>query len=184
MLKNCIVCNTQFETSHGKKTICSLDCKTINRRKIANEWNKANPEKLKQIRKTTQLKRVASGDSKKYQQARRATKDGYADRFMGRIKAHNPTTDVSREYLLSIFGDQCAVTNVPFQFIRNGKNSFENPYAPSIDRIDSKLPYQVDNIQVVLSAINFAKNAMSMKDFTNVWRDITKSWAALTKGEY
>lgn len=103
---------------------------------------------------------------------------------MERIKANNPSSDITREYLYSVFDDQCAVTSVAFRFIRDGKNSFENPYAPSIDRIDSKLPYQVGNIQIVLSAINFAKNAMTMEDFTNVWRDITKSWAALTQGEY
>jgi hypothetical protein len=137
------------------------------------------------MNKRHSAKRKANGKLKAYQVARRSSKSGYIDRFLERIRHQNPNTDITRDYLLSLFADACAVTGVAFVYDRSGgTTSFQNPYSPSIDRIDSKLPYQVGNVQVVLSAVNFAKNAMSMEDFIKVWRDITKSWNALTQGNY
>lgn len=161
--------------------MCSSDCVDERNRIKAREWGLVNKDKVRVSNKKTQRKRIENGKMHSYQVARRNTKEGYIDRFMERIKANNPATDVTREYLSGLFGNSCIVTGVPFKFEREGKTSFENPYSPSIDRIDSKLPYQVGNIQVVLSAINFAKNAMSMKDFIKVWSDITRSWQALTQ---
>lgn len=184
MERNCVVCGELYESPTRTKT-CSPECKLKHKRTSVKIWSKANPDKVALTRKKTQLIRIANGSSKTYQAARRCTKAGYLDRFLERARCMNPSTDITRDYLDQIFGSTCAVSNVPFRLDRpGGQTSFENPYSPLIDRIDSTLPYQVGNVQIVLSAINFAKNAMTMEDFTNVWRDIVSSWAALTKGHY
>lgn len=184
MNKVCLVCGGCFETNHHRKILCSADCVAERNRIKALNWAHANQAKVQLSNKVSLKKRIESGKSKSYQQARRNTKEGYLDRFVERTRSLNPATDLTRSDLLSIFGDVCAVSGVPFKFAREGRTSFENPYSPSIDRINSKLPYQRGNVQIVLSAINFAKNAMTMEDFTDVWREITKSWAALTQGHY
>ena len=184
MLKQCAVCSASFEANHHRKTICSPDCVDERNRIKAREGGLANKEKVRKSNQLTQRKRIENGKFRQYQLTRRSSKAGYLDRFLERARMVNPSTDLTREYLDGIFGDKCSVTGVPFCFDRAKGTGFKNPFAPSIDRINSALPYQTGNIQVVLTAVNFAKNEMSMEDFTLVWQHISKSWAALTKGAY
>ena len=149
-------------------------------RQKANQWNADNPDKVREMNRATQMRRLENGKFREYQLARRSSQAGYLDRFLERARLVNPGTDLTRSYLKNIFADQCAVTGVPFNYDRKNGTGFQNPFAPSIDRIDSSLPYQQGNIQIVLTAVNFAKNEMSMKDFVSVWGQITASWAALT----
>lgn len=183
MLKTCVICANVFEATTRLNT-CSDPCKREKGRIKAREWSARNPESVSKSNKATQQRRHANGKFQEYQLARRSSKAGYLDRFLERSRAEHTSTDLTREYLSSLFGTSCAVTGVPFSFDRKLGTGFQNPYAPSIDRIDSALPYQVGNIQIVLTAVNFAKNQMSMHDFTRVWRSITSSWAALTEGAY
>lgn len=48
----------------------------------------------------------------------------------------------------------CAVTRIPFRFIGPDTRKIRNPFAPSIDRVDSALGYTRDNARVVLYAFN------------------------------
>lgn len=183
MIKNCVRCGSEFETT-TKKLTCSEICRT---KKILSEkaqWRRDNKPSIARSNQKIGISRRDSGKQRAYQLKRRSSKAGYTDRFLERIRTMHPASDVLRSHIENLFGDACAVTGVPFKFDRAGKTSFENPYAPSIDRISSKLPYQIGNIQIVLSAVNFAKSAMDMDEFTKVWRDITKSWLALTQGVY
>lgn len=50
---------------------------------------------------------------------------------------------------------QCAITQMPMTFKRN------DPYAISIDRIDSTIGYTRTNVQLVCQWVNFAKNKLS-----------------------
>lgn len=47
----------------------------------------------------------------------------------------------------------CELTGLPFNLLQN-QNTFQNPYAPSLDRIDSSLGYLDSNVRVVLVAVN------------------------------
>lgn len=106
-------------------------------------------------------------------QVRRKTKAGYADRFMERLKLRTPDTDIDRGYLMSVFNDNCAITNRPFEYEKT-YNSYHNALAPSIDRIDSKIGYYKGNIQIVLSCINRMKNDMPNPEFLELWKVLTE----------
>lgn len=184
MKKICSICQKEFITKHSRKTACSQECVKERNRQKSNQWYADNPDKVREMNRATQKRRVENGKVQAYQLARRSSKAGYADRFLERARKINPETDLTRNYLKSIFADTCAVTGVPFNYDRRNGTSFQNPFAPSIDRIDSSLSYQQGNIQIVLTAVNFAKSEFSMSDFVSVWRQITASWPALTQGNY
>ncbi len=178
MIKTCLICQTSFE-SQTRAVTCSQECWEKHRNAKNRKWTQQNPEKAKAQYKETRTRRHENGKATAYQKTRRSSKAGYLDRFMERIRVEHPASDITRDYLESLFGDVCAVCGVPFVFERTGGGAFTNPYAPSIDRIDSAIPYQRGNIQIVLSTINFAKNAAPMPVFIQVWKDITASWSAL-----
>lgn len=184
MNKICHECGGSFESNHFKKLTCSPSCAAALRKATKLKWVADNKERTSEYNKKTQAKRIANGKMLAYQQSRRASKAGYLDRFMERIKKECPNSDISREYLDSIFGSSCAVTGVPFQYSKRKYQYLRNPYSPSIDRIDSSKEYMRGNVQVVLTTVNLAKTDMSMKDFTEVWGSILKSWGALTQGKY
>lgn len=107
-----------------------------------------------------------------YRQERRHTKSGYVDRFIERAKKHTKDTDLTRETVLDVFGDTCSITNKPFEYV-NRFNSYHNPLAPSIDRIDSTKGYYKGNIQIVLSCINRMKNDSPNEEFLELWKALT-----------
>lgn len=176
--KQCILCSRTFIANHHNRSLCSDECIRISREVS----NKKYLDRNRDVVNARARARKKENWDLYYQKivARRRTKDGYADRFMERIRNKTPGTDISREYLLSIFGDRCNLTGVKFRFGINELTSFQNPYAPSVDRIDSSRGYVVGNVQIVLIAINLAKNEMSMEAFKLVWSDIVKNWKALT----
>lgn len=67
---------------------------------------------------------------------------------------HNITTD---DIMPQILNGHCQATGMKFDFGRPKTGQHTNPLAPSIDRIDSKGGYTIDNIQIVTWAYNRAK---------------------------
>lgn len=179
MLKQCSECGTEFETRH-KTLSCSEICKKKKLDRTSRAWAKANPDKVRLHRKSTRTK--SKPKRALYRKARHKTVAGYIDGFLYRIKIATPDTDIDREFLKRICGEVCAISKVPFKFDRQGGTSFTNPYAPSVDRIDSSRGYYKDNVHCVLVAINFAKNQMSMESFLSVWADVI-SYGALMQCE-
>lgn len=59
----------------------------------------------------------------------------------------------------------CAITGIPFALSEPGKR---NPYAPSLDRINSRKGYTKDNVRVVLHAVNLALSDWGDEVFTRV----------------
>jgi hypothetical protein len=56
-------------------------------------------------------------------------------------------------------GGHCMLTGLPFRETAVGTGRARRPYAPSLDRIDSREPYSRRNCRLVLQAVNFALNA-------------------------
>jgi hypothetical protein len=54
-------------------------------------------------------------------------------------------------------GWRCAVSGTPFSLIEVGHKN-QKPYAPSIDRVDSRQGYDRGNCRIVCVAVNFALN--------------------------
>jgi hypothetical protein len=54
---------------------------------------------------------------------------------------------------------RCAVSGLPFNLGVVGDGQAKRPFAPSLDRINRHMPYQRDNVRLVVSIANFAMNA-------------------------
>lgn len=83
--------------------------------------------------------------------------------FRKAIRAnHRPHLDAA--FLIRMFaaqGGRCAITGIPMTMVRGDLNRMN----ASIDRIDSKVGYRRDNVQLVCLAVNLMKLDMSMDDF-------------------
>lgn len=174
MLKNCTVCDGRFETSR-RTTTCSVRCLAVQTRRNKKAWNDANKEKISSMNVSTRAKRRDCGKAAEYRKKRRATKEGYVDRFMERATSSCPETDLTREYLLGLMeSGACCVSGVEFTY-ENEYNCFHNPKAPSIDRIDSNKGYFKGNVQIILACLNRMKNDMPNEDFLVLWRDLREN---------
>ena len=82
-----------------------------------------------------------------------------------RAKVYGFEFDLSKQLIIEkLKKGICEVTKIPLEFTK-----FDlNPYAPSIDRIDSSKGYLDDNIQITCMIYNFCKNQFEeeqVKDF-------------------
>lgn len=59
---------------------------------------------------------------------------------------------------------RCKVTGIPFHASHPFEMRKENPWTPSLDRIDSNLGYTPENVRLVCKIFNLAKNAYSDED--------------------
>lgn len=60
----------------------------------------------------------------------------------------------------------CALTGIPFSPVRHGEK--RNPYAPSIDRIDSRGGYTMSNVRIVLLSVNLALSDWGEAHFAEI----------------
>lgn len=79
-------------------------------------------------------------------------------------------TDIESKISLGV----CELSKLPFDF-SVPKNSYTNPYAPSVDRIDNSKGYTKDNIRVVLSSINIALNDHGLKTMLPIFESLLKN---------
>jgi hypothetical protein len=64
-------------------------------------------------------------------------------------------------------GGMCQITGISFA-PKPVDSYFRNPYAPSLDRIDSSKGYHKDNVRLVLCAVNTAMNEWGLKLFDQI----------------
>lgn len=69
----------------------------------------------------------------------------------------------------------CNYTKLPMKPYKEHTNKFD---LASLDRIDSKKPYQKGNIQFIICALNLAKNSENDKDFVNFLKQISRMLAS------
>lgn len=79
---------------------------------------------------------------------------GTERRVVSARRACQITADYIQELLIKSRG-VCSVSGIPLSFERPDPQ-MRNPWAPSLDRIDSALPYQRGNVRVVCAAANLA----------------------------
>jgi hypothetical protein len=53
---------------------------------------------------------------------------------------------------------RCELTGIPFSLSWVHGNKHRRPFVPSLDRVDSMLPYTYENCRLVLCAVNYALN--------------------------
>ncbi len=78
----------------------------------------------------------------------------------GRARKRGESFDLTIDFLVSLWERQegrCALSGLAFHDEPFDKAHVKRPFAPSIDRIEPSLPYTQDNVQLVCTAVNFAR---------------------------
>ncbi len=66
----------------------------------------------------------------------------------------------------------CEVTGIGYDYTKPKPHYNANPFAPSLDRIDSRKGYTYKNTQVVIWAFNVAKSFLDPADFAKLRRGL------------
>ena len=114
--------------------------------------------------------------AKAYKEKVESTVEGRAslmrNRCKQRAKKYGYEFDLDKDLIINkLKKGVCEATNIPLVI----SNLDYNPYAPSIDRINSNKGYTNDNIQVTSMIYNFCKNKFTseqVNDFINKLKNI------------
>jgi hypothetical protein len=130
-----------------------LSCSTIHRNKSANyNSNKKLPQ-----------------NQKGYKQK----KDTRFTWYIARARSRGKNNGLTSEMLENLWNKQkglCAISNISLILHDECK---DNRYLASLDRIDSSLPYQEDNIQFIALPLNLAKQAFDNKEFISFLKEVS-----------
>ena len=101
--------------------------------------------------------------------------EGRATRMLDAAKRRHDLK-ISREWLIAkLKSGVCEITGIPFSFIKD-KRYKNNPYAPSLDRIDSQIKeYTEKNTRVVLVAVNLALSEFGEKTMMPILKAMVDS---------
>jgi len=94
-------------------------------------WAEKNPQRNREIHDLSRIKRTC------------------------KIKGYNFNLD--KEWMQENYSKCCTMTGLKFDFSAIDDKYKQNPFAPSVDRIDSSRGYTKDNCQVVIWIYNRAK---------------------------
>lgn len=139
----------------GRKLFCSLSCSTSHRNKTAiltHHW------KLPQ-------------NQKGYKQLKDTRFTWYLNRARSRKKNNGLTVEMLDEVWTKQKG-LCAISNISL-FLHG--DCVDNRYLASLDRIDSSLPYQKDNIQFIALPLNLAKQTLHNNEFISFMKEVAAS---------
>lgn len=97
------------------------------------------------------------------------TIEGRTRRIFQRAKCRAKRDEITftiteEEVLRLLLVGKCAQSGILFD-LQGKKNTFRNPFAPSIDRIDSMLGYEKGNVQLVCNMFNSGKGEHDEIDF-------------------
>ena len=84
-----------------------------------------------------------------------------------RAKTYGILFDLDKDFLLQLYISQrgrCSITDIPFEFPKVEQFGMR-PFAPSVDRIDSKLGYTKDNVRFVCAVVNLSLNQFGIDIF-------------------
>lgn len=96
-------------------------------------------------------------------------------KYKGSAKRRKIKFDLTIEQLENKWRQQnglCAYTGIKLTLPQNSR---DESYNASIDRIDSKLPYTISNIEWVIKEVNVMKQSYSKKEFLNICHSIVKN---------
>jgi hypothetical protein len=155
-----------------RKIYFSEEEKKEAKRKNAKKYYESPKGKLFRTEYDKEYKLKNRDSIREYQRKRRKSKQGYLDRFTENAKIRTPDTDITREYLETIFNDFCSITKVSFQYEKSYE-AYHNALAPSIDQINPGKGYYKGNVQIVLNCINRMKNDMPNEEFLELWGALT-----------
>ena len=76
-------------------------------------------------------------------------------------------TKKDADYLFKRAGKRCELTKIPFDFSKNTRYT-KRPFVPSIDRIDSRKGYTMNNCRVICLMANIAVNEWGEELFSKL----------------
>lgn len=133
------------------------------RLEASRRWREKNPERVKAAGRAGMARyRTENPPLYWFKHLRKRAEDG------GRV------FDLTEEFLAELLGPMvCSVTGLPLQHTstcgpRDGQ--VKNPWAPSVDRIDSKGGYTKDNVRITCWAFNMAKGPWNEEVFAKMAR--------------
>jgi hypothetical protein len=115
--------------------------------------NKANKYGLQAYCKPCSTKVSNEYQSTPIGRAKRLIKD--TKKNVDGKRAYLEKTLTVKDILPALEFGKCQLTGLSFDF-QSAETTHKNPYAPSLDRIDSQKGYTKENVRVVLSAVNDA----------------------------
>lgn len=134
---------------------------------ICNQYLQSNSVQRPQFRDEYIINSAKEKKDRKY----RETLNGTINLLLkGAIKRSKSNIEIDKDYLLELFikqNNKCALTHIEFD-LNLYKNKQENPFRPSMDRIDSSKGYTKDNIRLVCVAVNFALNEFGEETFKQI----------------
>jgi len=180
-MTECMVCGAEI-VSKIRKVTCSQECYGIYDKTRKAAYRNANKEKLrlynKQYRKKNLEKCRASSlrSRDKFMASIEHRPDKRIDLLMRSCrlsaKRKNIAFELSSAVIMTLIksqNEQCALTGISFDWGFGGEHR-ANPFAPSIDRKDSRKGYTYDNIQIVCYIVNLGKNEYPIELYDRVCR--------------
>lgn len=79
-------------------------------------------------------------------------------------------TEKEVKFIFEKQGRKCAVSGLDFDLTNKGDSgtAFRRPFAPSLDRIDSTVGYELGNVRIVCCAVNLALNEWGLNTFLKI----------------
>lgn len=135
---------------------------------------------------TTEAKRLANanwyeknkGKARKLNQAWRESTPASALLYSCRksAKARGLECSLTLEQVIELARPMvCSVTKLPLRWDKEG-DSFRNPWAPSIDRLDNSRGYHPDNVRLVCCAFNIMRSDFSDDVVRTLARAVVENW--------
>jgi hypothetical protein len=165
MLKNCIICDTEFETIGNKKT-CSLRCSEENRIIMIRDYTRNHPHTLEKKRQYRQ---------ERYQKKRNDPAFFKKEMFIElRARARRKGIKFNIELEDIQIPDKCPVFDIELERRPNLK---DRKYGISVDRIDNSKGYIKGNIQVISYKANTHKGDLSKEELLKLAKWINEAYA-------
>ena len=188
-MKVCVICNKSFNVKRTKT--CSVECGVLNHKAVKKRYRESDPVGRANYNKEYRIKnrQRCAASSKRSRQKFMATVPQRPDKRLGLLirtcrssaKQKGIEFELTADVLMSMIvvqDQKCVLTGIPFSWDFGGTYR-ANPFAPSIDRKDSRKGYTYDNIQIVCYAVNLAKNEYPLDVFDKICSarmEKLKSW--------
>jgi hypothetical protein len=177
MNKLCRTCNTEKPLVNfyphksyrdGKHPSCSDCVKTYNRELYAKNAEYKEKRKARSQNLTDEQKQDRLDRSRKFYASHRGRALTLINGAKRNAQRKNIKFDLPFEFIYEkLISGTCEITDIPFDFSRPS-STIKNPYSPSLDRIDPKKGYTMDNVRVVIWQFNMMKGEISDKELVQL----------------